>query len=60
MIIIERKLQKIIEKYLIFLKIEKRLTKNTIISYQNDLNSFIKLISQIIAQGENAQHSLVF
>jgi integrase/recombinase XerC len=50
MIIIERKLQKIIEKYLIFLKIEKRLTKNTIISYQNDLNSFIKLISQIIDQ----------
>lgn len=50
MIIIEQKLQKIIEKYLTFLKIEKRLAKNTVIAYQNDLNSFIQLMSEIMGQ----------
>jgi len=47
MISIDSELQKITLKFLNFLKIEKRLSKNTLISYQNDLNSFFSLISEI-------------
>ncbi|MDA7705594.1 tyrosine-type recombinase/integrase [Rickettsiales bacterium] len=48
MLQIEQDLQKILKKYLDFLKIEKRLAENSLISYQSDLNSFFSLISQII------------
>lgn len=53
MLKINQDLYKIIQKFLNFLKIEKRLTENTIISYQNDLNSFISLISNIIGKKIN-------
>ena len=47
MLKIDQELQKITKKFLNFLKIEKRLAENSIISYQNDLNSFFSLIAKI-------------
>lgn len=40
-------LQEIIDNFLNFLKIEKRLAENSIKSYENDLKSFITIISKI-------------